>query len=183
MRGWTAIPAQHLRQIRPYDLVQNQDFDWRKMSNFDETLQTDQIEGAEFKFLGLEDRFERNKRRKFLNVEIEILEPKSKFRLGHAWSRAQKSTLQDSYKIWPLIIRRRENCHAPKSTSKPKFLPKIVLAGLFSVLEKHFSSTSSQMTRLARRQKRLRQVHIAPCSHTEFLMPPTPGLNNLLEAN
>jgi len=54
------------------------------MSNFDETLQTDQIEGAEFKFLGLEDRFERNKRRKFLNVEIGFLEPKSKFRLGHA---------------------------------------------------------------------------------------------------
>ena len=35
------------------------------MSNFDETLQTDQIEGAEFKFLGLEDRFERNKRKNF----------------------------------------------------------------------------------------------------------------------
>ena len=69
------------------------------MSNFDETLQTDQIEGAEFKFLGLEDRFERYKRRKFWNVEIEILEPKSKFRLGHARSRAQKNTLQDSYKI------------------------------------------------------------------------------------
>ena len=43
-----------------------------------------QIEGAEFKFLGLEERFERNKRRKFLNLEVEILEPKSKFRLGHA---------------------------------------------------------------------------------------------------
>ena len=69
------------------------------MSNFDETLQSDQIEGAEFRFLGLESRFERNKRRKFLNVKIEILEPKSKFRLGHALSRAQKSTLQDSYKI------------------------------------------------------------------------------------
>ena len=36
------------------------------------------------KFLGLKDRFERYKRRKFWNVEIEILEPKSKFRLGHA---------------------------------------------------------------------------------------------------
>ena len=65
------------------------------MSKFDETLQTYQIEGAEFKFLGLEDRFERNKRRKFLNVEIEILEPKSKFRLGHASSDAQKNTLLD----------------------------------------------------------------------------------------
>ena len=54
------------------------------MSNFDETLQTDQIEGAEFKFLGLEDRFEKNKRRIFLDVENEISEPKSKFRLGHA---------------------------------------------------------------------------------------------------
>ena len=54
------------------------------MSNFDETLQTDQIEGAEFKFLGLEDRFERKRRKKFLDFEIEILEPKSKFRLGHA---------------------------------------------------------------------------------------------------
>ena len=54
------------------------------MSNFDETLQTDQIDGAEFKFLGLEIRFERNKRRQILNVENEILEPKSKFRLGHA---------------------------------------------------------------------------------------------------
>ena len=43
------------------------------MSNSDETLQTDQIEGAEFKFLGPEDRFERNKRSKLLNVEIEIL--------------------------------------------------------------------------------------------------------------
>ena len=68
------------------------------MSNFGETLQTDQIEGAEFEFLGPKTRFERIKRRKFLNVEIEILEPKSKFRLGHAWSRAQKSTLQDSCK-------------------------------------------------------------------------------------
>ena len=43
------------------NLVQNQDFDWRKISSFDETLQTDQIEGAEFEFLGLEIRFERNK--------------------------------------------------------------------------------------------------------------------------
>ena len=42
------------------------------MSNFDETLQTNQIEGAEFKFLGLEDRFERNKRSKFLDVEIKF---------------------------------------------------------------------------------------------------------------
>ena len=126
----------------PFNLIQNRNFDWRKMSNFDETLQTDQIEGAEFEFLDLEDRFERNKRRKFLNVEIEILEPKSKFRLGHAWSRAQKSTLQDSYKIWPLIIRRRENCHAPKSTPIHQFCSKIALPGLFSVLEKHFSSTS-----------------------------------------
>ena len=66
------------------------------MSNFDETLQTDQIEDADFRFLGLEDRFERNKRRKLLKVEIEILEPKSKFRQGHARSRAPKSTLQDS---------------------------------------------------------------------------------------
>ncbi len=65
------------------------------MSNFDETLQTDQIEGAEFKFLGLENRFERNEQRKFLNAEIEILEPKSKFRLGHASLRAQKSTHLD----------------------------------------------------------------------------------------
>ena len=54
------------------------------MSNFDETLQTDQVEGAEFKFLGLENGFEKNKRREFLNAEIEILEPKSEFRLGHA---------------------------------------------------------------------------------------------------
>ncbi len=66
------------------------------MSNFDETLQTDQIEGTEFKFLGLENRFERNKRRQILNVEIEILEPKSKFWEGHASSRAQKSLLQGS---------------------------------------------------------------------------------------
>ena len=54
------------------------------MSNFGETLGTDQIEGAEFRFLGLEDRFERNERSKFWNVEIEILEPKSKFRKGDA---------------------------------------------------------------------------------------------------
>ena len=65
------------------------------MTNFDETLQTDQIEGAEFGFLGLEDRFEKNKRSKFWNVEIEILEPKSKIRLGHASSQAQKSMLLD----------------------------------------------------------------------------------------
>jgi hypothetical protein len=69
------------------------------MSNFDETLQTDQIEGAEFRFLGLEDRFERNKRSKFLDAKIEILDPKSKFRLGHASPPAQKSPLQGSYKI------------------------------------------------------------------------------------
>ena len=73
-RKYTASSNMHLGQ--------NQDFDWRKMSKFDETLQTDQIEGAEFKFLGLEDRFERNKRNNFLNAEIEILEPKSKIRLG-----------------------------------------------------------------------------------------------------
>ena len=47
-------------------------------------LDSDKIEGADFEFLGLEERFERNKRRKFLKVEIEILEPKSKFRKGHA---------------------------------------------------------------------------------------------------
>ena len=47
-------------------------------------LDSDQIEGGEFEFLGPEDRFERNKLRKFLNVEIEILKPKSKFRKGHA---------------------------------------------------------------------------------------------------
>jgi hypothetical protein len=58
-------------------------------------LDSDQIEGADFEFLGLEDRFEKNKRSKFWNVEIEILKPKSKFRLGHASSRAQKSTLLD----------------------------------------------------------------------------------------
>jgi len=47
-------------------------------------LDSDQIEGADFEFLGLEERFERNKRNFFLKVEIEILEPKSKFRKGHA---------------------------------------------------------------------------------------------------
>ena len=52
------------------------------MSNFDETLQTDQIDGAEFKFLGLEERFERNKGKKFLDFEIKIPEPKSKIRKG-----------------------------------------------------------------------------------------------------
>ena len=66
------------------------------MSNFDETLQTDQIDGAKFKFVGLENRFEGNKRRKFLNAEIEILEPKSKIRQGHASSRDQKSHFPDS---------------------------------------------------------------------------------------
>ena len=65
------------------------------MSNFDETLQTDQIEGAEFKFLGLEDRFETNKRTKYLNSEIEIIVAKSKIRLGHASPYAKKSTLLD----------------------------------------------------------------------------------------
>jgi hypothetical protein len=78
------------------DLVQNQDFDWRKISSFDETLQTDQIEGAEFEFLGPKTRFERNKRSKFLNVKMKILEPKSKIRQGHASSRDQKSHFPDS---------------------------------------------------------------------------------------
>ena len=77
-------------------LVQNQDFDWRKISSFDETLQTDQIEGAEFEFLGPKTRFERNKRSKFLNVKMKILEPKSKIRQGHASSRDQKSHFPDS---------------------------------------------------------------------------------------
>ena len=46
-------------------------------------LESDQIEGGEFEFLGLEDRFERYKRRKFWNAEIEILEPKSKITKFH----------------------------------------------------------------------------------------------------
>ena len=47
-------------------------------------LDSDQFEGAEFEFLGPKTRFERNKRRKFLSFEIEILSAKSKIRLGHA---------------------------------------------------------------------------------------------------
>ena len=42
------------------------------MSNFDETLQTDQIDGAEFKFLGLEARFERIMKKEFLKFEFDF---------------------------------------------------------------------------------------------------------------
>ena len=36
------------------------------------------------KFLGLETKFERNERAKFLSFEMKIVEPKSKTRLGQA---------------------------------------------------------------------------------------------------
>ena len=39
------------------------------MSNFGETLDLDQIEGAEFEFLGPEMRFERNKKSQILKFE------------------------------------------------------------------------------------------------------------------
>ena len=66
----------------------------------------------------------------FRNWNFQILNTKSKFRLGHAWSRAQKSHLLDFQKTWPSIFRRRENCHAPKSSPIHQFPTKIALAGL-----------------------------------------------------
>ena len=42
------------------------------MSNFGETLDLDQIEGAEFEFLGPEMRFERNKTKQILKFELEF---------------------------------------------------------------------------------------------------------------
>ena len=75
------MPTSRLHEeSAPQKPDENQDFVEEKFKELD----SDQIEGGEFEFLGLEDRFERNKQRKFLNVEFEILEPKSKFRLDHA---------------------------------------------------------------------------------------------------
>ena len=42
------------------------------MSNFGETLDLDQIEGAEFEFLGPEMRFERNKTKQILKFETKV---------------------------------------------------------------------------------------------------------------
>ena len=50
------------------------------MSNFGETLDLDQIEGAEFEFLGPEARFERNSRNEILKIEIKVPSPKSNVR-------------------------------------------------------------------------------------------------------
>ena len=65
---------------------QNQDFGRRKISKFGENLDLDQIDGAEFNFLGPETRFERNKTNQILEIEIKILGPKSKFGAGQACS-------------------------------------------------------------------------------------------------
>ena len=46
-------------------LMKNQDFGAKKNSNWAENSYLDQIEGAEFKFLGLDIRFVRNERRQF----------------------------------------------------------------------------------------------------------------------
>ena len=54
------------------NLIQNQDFGSKKKSNRAETLQTDQIDGAEFKFLGIETRFERNRKKEFLKFDFEF---------------------------------------------------------------------------------------------------------------
>ena len=52
------------------------------MSNFDKNLDLDQIEGAEFEFLGPEMRFERKKTEQILKFETKVWSPKSKFGAG-----------------------------------------------------------------------------------------------------
>ena len=49
------------------------------MSNFGETLDLDQIAGAEFEFLGPEMTFERNRRNQNLKLKIKVWSPKSRF--------------------------------------------------------------------------------------------------------
>ena len=67
------------------------------MSNFGETLDLDQIEGAEFEFLGPEMimRFERNRRNRILNFGNKVPSPKSKFRAGSTCSPIQNSILRN----------------------------------------------------------------------------------------
>ena len=65
------------------------------MSNFGETLDLDQIEGAEFEFLGPEMRFERNKTKQILKFETKVWSPKSKFWAGQTLSNCQKVILRN----------------------------------------------------------------------------------------
>ena len=44
----------------------------RKISNLDENIDLDQIEGAESEFLGPETRFESNKRNELWNIDFKI---------------------------------------------------------------------------------------------------------------
>ena len=69
------------------------------MSNFGETLDLDQIEGAEFEFLGPEMRFERNKTNQILKFEIKVWSPKSKFWAGETCLPIQKSILRNFQKF------------------------------------------------------------------------------------
>ena len=54
------------------NLIQNQDFGSKKNSIWAELFFTDQIEGADFEFLGLEIRFERNREIEFLKFDCEF---------------------------------------------------------------------------------------------------------------
>ena len=69
------------------------------MPNFGETLDLDQIEGAEFEFWGPEMKFERNKRSQILKFETKVWSPKSKFRAGQTLSNCQKVILRNFQKL------------------------------------------------------------------------------------
>ena len=67
----------------------------KSLSNIGETLDLDQIEGAEFEFLGPEIRFERNKTKRILKFETKVWSPKSKFWAGQTLSNCQKLILRN----------------------------------------------------------------------------------------
>ena len=64
----------------------------RKISNFDEISDLDQIEGAEFEFLGLETRFERNGKEEFRELDFDF---RNRFRDATNFETVPK------FEIWP----------------------------------------------------------------------------------
>ena len=80
------------------------------MSNFGETLDLDQIEGAEFEFLGPEMRFERNKTKQILKFETKVWSPKSKFWAGQLYQIAKNSSSATVRNFDRRLTTRHEKC-------------------------------------------------------------------------
>ena len=114
------------------------------MSNFDETLQVDQVEGAEFKFLGLEDRFEKSKRSKFLNVEIEISNFRARIKIPARLSFITSSKKYAARFLENLTVgypAKRKLSRAKIDSYSSIFVQNRSRRALFSTRKTHFSST------------------------------------------